>query len=719
MDTSIELQNAVESFSNGKKESFNQIYELSYRYLHTCVIHVVKDEDAAMDVLQDTYLEVSKSIVQLKNKEGFLNWTATIANRKCYAYLRNQKDTLLYIDKEDEETDDFFENIADNEEYIPETVLQNREKQRLIREIIYGLTDIQRLCVIGFYYNEQKQDEIADELGIPVNTVKSHLNRAKAKIKDAVVELDEKKGTRLYSMAPFMLLFFKEEVKACVLKPMTSALALEVGASTTKVSTSGVTKDAVAKVKSLWSKSATAVKAKIAVGATVGTVAIGGAVVGLSQPEGEKISLEFQSLLDQTIQICEAGDYEQLSDLDDEWEALFEQWEDNDSENIRFNEMGEGSYKFYDKDQEIINNCFYDGEDGFLKKDYTGYGVGIHNNELALGYFKDGKPEGELTTIMIDGIFTGYQQADGSFLEDEYILYDVTKLQIEGGSIINNVEMTSYYDYQKFEHYEGSVSLVEYIDWPRRWDGYAFTDRVSWTMYDYNNSNSQDGLPIEAECIFYMNEQGMIDRNRNVIENNMISTEIGRTIYLEGEYPQGSLFRNIYVSMVYFDIGDELEWGYNMMVESENKETTEIIVETEDEATTESIEYIIITDDTPGINGATVAAVAKEYEQKYIKYEDMAPTTMYAIRYSEMYPDLNASEGVLRMDGCVFVGDEVIIDGKGTYDGVEYYRIKRPEICFNPYSSILPADALSPEKPHIEEEDEVTSEEADKNRGSE
>ena len=564
MDTSIELQNAVESFSNGKKESFNQIYELSYRYLHTCVIHVVKDEDAAMDVLQDTYLEVSKSIVQLKNKEGFLNWTATIANRKCYAYLRNQKDTLLYIDKDDEETDDFFENIADNEEYIPETVLQNREKQRLIREIIYGLTDIQRLCVIGFYYNEQKQDEIADELGIPVNTVKSHLNRAKAKIKDAVVELDKKKGTRLYSMAPFMLLFFKEEVKACVLKPMTAALALEVGASTTKASTSGVTKDAVAKVKSLWSKSTTAVKAKVALGVTVGTVAIGGAVVGLSQPEGETISLEFQSLMDQIIQICEAGDYEQLSDLDDELEDLFEQWEDNESENIRFNEMGEGSYKFYDENQEIINNCFYDGEDGFLKKDYTGYGIGIHNNELALGYFKDGKAEGELTTIMIDDIFTGYQQADGSFLEEEYILYDVTKLQIEGGNIINNVELTSYYDYQKFEHYEGAVSLVEYNDRSRCWDGYAFTDRVSWTIYDYNNSNSQDGLPIEAECIFYMNEQGMIDRNRNVIDNNMISTEIGRTIYLEGEYPQGSLFHNIYVSMVYFDIGDELEWGYNM-----------------------------------------------------------------------------------------------------------------------------------------------------------
>jgi len=561
VDTNIELQNAVESFSNGKKESFNQIYNLSYKYLHTCVIHVVKDEDMAMDVLQETYLEVSKSIVQLKNKEGFLNWTAAIANRKCYAYLRKQKDILLYVNKDDE-TGDFFDNIPDNEEFIPETVLQNREKQRLVKEIIYGLTDIQRLCVIGFYYNEQKQDEIAEELGIPVNTVKSHLNRAKAKIKAAVVELDEKKGTRLYSMAPFMLLFFRKEVQACVLKPMATTLAIEIGTSTTNGSISGIVKNTIAKVKSLWSKSAAAVKTTVVVGTTAGAVVVGGVAVNLSEPEGEKISSNFQSLLDQTLDICEAGHYEQLSDLDDEWESLFKQWTDNDTENIRFYQTEEPFRKFYGEDQEILTNCFYNGEDLIFQKNYTGYGIGINNNELAFGYFKDGKAQGDLTTLLIADITV---TSDGD--EDCYKIYYVTKMYIEDGKIINNVEITSYYNYQKFERYEGSVSLVEYIDQPRRWEGYAFTDQVRWTMYDYDNSNRQDGLPIESECVFYMNDQGTIDRNRNVIEDDKIMDEkTGRTIFLIGDRPQGSMFSNIYVSMVYFDVGDGMRQGYNMPV---------------------------------------------------------------------------------------------------------------------------------------------------------
>ena len=89
---------------------------------------------------------------------------------------------------------------------------------------------------------------------------------------------------------------------------------------------------------------------------------------------------------------------------------------------------------------------------------------------------------------------------------------------------------------------------------------------------------------------------------------------------------------------------------------------------------------------------------AKEYEEAYIIYDDIEPVKMYAITYSDIYPDLNASEGVLRMDGCVDVGDEVTIDGKGTFNGVEYFRIKRPDDCFNPYSSIIPAEYLMAEK---------------------
>ncbi len=225
MKTSAELQSAVREYQEGDRSRFNSVYELSYPYLHTCVIHIVKDEDTAMDMLQETYLEVSKNISQLQDAQSFLGWAAMIANRKCYAYLKKNKNVLLYEGGDDEEEKtDFFDNIADDEEIIPESILQDKEKQRLMKEIIDNLSDMQRLCIIGYYYNEQKQEDIARELGIPVNTVKTYLSRAKVKIKAEVEELDVKKGTRLYTLIPFFALFFDQEAQACEAAPMPEKL---------------------------------------------------------------------------------------------------------------------------------------------------------------------------------------------------------------------------------------------------------------------------------------------------------------------------------------------------------------------------------------------------------------------------------------------------------------------------------------------------------------
>lgn len=223
MKTNENLLNAVIEYKGGNAEVFSRIYDESYAYLYTCVIHIVKDEDTAEDMLQDTYMEIVKNIGSLDNDESFLSWAAMIANRKCFARIKKNQEILVDNTVDDEEVD-FFDNIKDDDALIPENILDDQAKIEIIRGIIDELSDIQRACVIGFYYNEQKQDEIARGLGVPVNTVKSHLNRAKAKIKESVGETEKKQGIKLYSFAPFMLLFFAKEVKACEVTPMSETL---------------------------------------------------------------------------------------------------------------------------------------------------------------------------------------------------------------------------------------------------------------------------------------------------------------------------------------------------------------------------------------------------------------------------------------------------------------------------------------------------------------
>ena len=265
MKTAKELAEAVESYQKGNQESFNSIYELSSGYLYTCILYVVQDEETARDLLQDTYLEISSKLYQLENADKFLQWATAIANRKCCDYRRKKRDVLL---AESEEGELIFETIADDEKLIPESILQDQEKQRLVREVINNLSDIQRLCIIGYYYNEEKQEQIAEELEIPVNTVKSHLNRAKSKIKQGVLEIEKKEDTKLYSLAPFLLLFFAKEAEACEHIPMSSVLRDAVSKSARGNETAG----RLAKL---------GLKAKLGIGAgtVVAVAAVGGLVM--------------------------------------------------------------------------------------------------------------------------------------------------------------------------------------------------------------------------------------------------------------------------------------------------------------------------------------------------------------------------------------------------------------------------------------------------------
>lgn len=229
MEPTTELKQAVRKYREGKTEAFTQLYEESSKYIYTCIYKVMSGndnvQDAVCDIMQDTYVEISKNIAQLDSENSFLSWAGTIATRKCYAWLKkNKKYVLLH------EEDDTFETLADDDNIIPEDIMQDREKQRLVREIIdTQLTEMQKLCIIAFYYNEQKQSEIAQELGIPENTVKTNLSRARAKIKGGVLDLEKKQGTRLYSVTPLLLLLFKEDVLACMVpKEITESVLASV-----------------------------------------------------------------------------------------------------------------------------------------------------------------------------------------------------------------------------------------------------------------------------------------------------------------------------------------------------------------------------------------------------------------------------------------------------------------------------------------------------------
>lgn len=98
-----------------------------------------------------------------------------------------------------------YANLEDlDQQAVPDAVLDNKETQRLMMELIDALPPEQRMSVLFYYYDEMSVKEIAQAMETTEGTVKSRLNYARKSIK-AVVEDLEKRGTKLYSIAPLPL----------------------------------------------------------------------------------------------------------------------------------------------------------------------------------------------------------------------------------------------------------------------------------------------------------------------------------------------------------------------------------------------------------------------------------------------------------------------------------------------------------------------------------
>lgn len=288
------LRQAVAEYRAGRQEAFTTLYQESSKYLYVCIREVIgkndNAEDVISDIMQDTYVEISKSIGQLKDEDSFLSWAGKIASNKCYKWItKNKREVLL------NENDTTFENLADNDNIIPEEILQSLEKQRLVRGIIdTQLTSMQRLCIIAYYYNEQKQSEIAQELGIPENTVKTNLSRAKTKIKEGVLDIEKKQGTKLYSVAPLLLFLLGEEVSACTVpQSVTTKVSIAVSSAAKEIGK-----------KTLWGKLVSAsTKTKVIAGIVSATAAVAvGSVIGtavfmVTQDKEEPWEKEFREFL--------------------------------------------------------------------------------------------------------------------------------------------------------------------------------------------------------------------------------------------------------------------------------------------------------------------------------------------------------------------------------------------------------------------------------------
>lgn len=185
------------------KEALAALYTATYKSAYFVAYRMTKNEDSAVDILHDCYIKAFANLDTIAEPKKFDKWFNRIVANKCLDYLKRRKPMFL----EDVYGEEFEEELPDDRYgNNPQIYSENEDINRIVRQIIEELLEEQRLCVLMYYYDEMSVRDIAEELGVSENTVKSRLRLARNRIK-AEIERLENKGYefRAVVIGPFIM----------------------------------------------------------------------------------------------------------------------------------------------------------------------------------------------------------------------------------------------------------------------------------------------------------------------------------------------------------------------------------------------------------------------------------------------------------------------------------------------------------------------------------
>ena len=187
----------------GDREAFGELYQRSGAALWRSVFAMVRDEQTAWDVHQNSYMLAWQSIGKLEKPEAFLPWLRRIAVNEAVKELnRTQPLRFTELTEEDGAEPEIPETRPQR---LPEPELDRQEAARLVREILDGLPQRQRLILGMYYYEELSIPEIARALGVTQGTVKTQLHLGRKRVEAQVKGLEDQ-GVKLYGASPLAFL---------------------------------------------------------------------------------------------------------------------------------------------------------------------------------------------------------------------------------------------------------------------------------------------------------------------------------------------------------------------------------------------------------------------------------------------------------------------------------------------------------------------------------
>ena len=171
---------------SGDDAAFSSLIQKYQKSVHILVWQKIGDFHLAEEITQDTFLIAYQKLATLKNPRALASWLYRIATRQCIVFYRKKEKQIQTQFLEDTNRKHIKE-ITYSQYIAQEQARIATESQRnSLKKLLARLPKTERTVITLHYFQDMTCQEISQYLDVSVSTIKSHLHRARHRLKNIV-----------------------------------------------------------------------------------------------------------------------------------------------------------------------------------------------------------------------------------------------------------------------------------------------------------------------------------------------------------------------------------------------------------------------------------------------------------------------------------------------------------------------------------------------------
>lgn len=168
------------AIKDGDQKAYAELMNNYRDSLYFMLLKMTNNPTDAEDLTIEAFGKAFKKLHQYTADYAFSTWLFKIASNNCIDFIRKKKKYTFSVDKnyDDSENEDLAGSIP-SETLDPEEHIIKKQKIKLMHEVVEKLKPHYRELIELRYFKEFSYDEIAEEMNLPLGTVKAQLFRAR------------------------------------------------------------------------------------------------------------------------------------------------------------------------------------------------------------------------------------------------------------------------------------------------------------------------------------------------------------------------------------------------------------------------------------------------------------------------------------------------------------------------------------------------------------